>query len=484
MRIIAMRPQIINIINFIRAVEPREPVDLLTPVKKQAELMQKHKLRGTFLLQYDALISPEYTDFLKSLDPAQFEFGVWFEVVQPLCEAVGETWTGRFSWDWHAQHDLPQGYAPKARIKMTDCLFGKFKEVFGSYPRVMGAWVLDTICINHAAGQYGLDALCCCKEQFGTDGYTLWGGYYGQGYYPSKKNFFVPAATKENQLSVPIFRMLGSDPVYQYDFGRNVDGQYDTMQGVITLEPASGNGGCNPAWVDWYLRENFNGECLSFGYAQAGQENSFGWEGMASGLEYQFRRFEELSRQGKLEILTLSETGRRFSAAYEITPASAISAHTAWDDPGKCSFWYSSRYYRINVFSDENGIRIRDIYTFHEDSADPYLTKICNTDDIIYETDRVLDGNRQSGNGVLAGVYPLCARTGEPFHGNDYVFTDLGNGVCEIAFDALVFSFTPESCSVRHPDGVKLKKAVGRESEMPDADCPVRAVPYCSRTGL
>ena len=76
MRIIAMRPQIINIINFIRAVEPREPVDLLTPVKKQAELMQKHKLRGTFLLQYDALISPEYTDFLKSLDPAQFEFGV------------------------------------------------------------------------------------------------------------------------------------------------------------------------------------------------------------------------------------------------------------------------------------------------------------------------------------------------------------------------------------------------------------------------
>ena len=83
-----------------------------------------------------------------------------------------------------------------------------------------------------------------------------------------------------------------------------------------------------------------------------------------------------------------------------------------------------------------------------------------------------------AGNGVLAGIYPLCELTDEPFHGSDYKFTDLGNGVCEIAFDALVFSFTPESCSVRHPNGVKLKKVVGRRSEMPDADCPVRAVPY------
>lgn len=460
-----MRPQIVNIINFIRACEPRGEADLFEPVAKQADLILKYNLRGTFLLQYDALIDPKYTDFLKSLDPRRFEIGVWYEVVEPLCDAAGEEWKGRYPWDWHAQYDLPQGYSPDARLRLTDELFGKFREVFGYYPRVMGAWVLDTLCINYAHRRYGLDALCCCKEQFGTDGYTLWGGYYGQGYYPSKKNFFIPAGKKENQLDVPVFRMLGADPVYQYDFGLNVDGQSDEMQGVITLEPASGNGGRSEKWVDWYLSENFNGECLSFGYTQAGQENSFGWEGMAQGLEYQFRRFEELRWQDKIEVLTLGETGRRFKAMYDITPESAISAHSAYDDPLKTSFWYCSRYYRINVFSDANGIRIRDIYTFNEDSADPYLEKICDTDDIIYETDRVMDGNRQSGNGVLAGIYPYNKRTGNPFRRRDYVFRDLGGGTCEIAYRVrsdtgaaeLVFTFSPESYTVSHPDGVELK---------------------------
>ena len=29
----------------------------------------------------------------------------------------------------------------------------------------------------------------------------------------------MPAQTEEQRLDVPLFRMLGSDPVYQYDFG-------------------------------------------------------------------------------------------------------------------------------------------------------------------------------------------------------------------------------------------------------------------------
>ena len=64
--------QIINIINFIRGCEPREPVDLVLPVKNQIRLMQETNLRGTFLIQYDALIDPSFTDLLKALDREQF----------------------------------------------------------------------------------------------------------------------------------------------------------------------------------------------------------------------------------------------------------------------------------------------------------------------------------------------------------------------------------------------------------------------------
>ena len=88
-------PQIVNIVNFIRAVEPREPMDLVTPVREQIALMKKHTLRGTFLLQYDALIDPTFTNLLLPLDPAQFEIGVWFETVQPQVEAAGLAWRGR-----------------------------------------------------------------------------------------------------------------------------------------------------------------------------------------------------------------------------------------------------------------------------------------------------------------------------------------------------------------------------------------------------
>ena len=107
--------QIINIVNFIRGCEPREPMDLVLPVQKQIELMKQHNLRGTFLLQYDAMLDPVYVDLMKSLDPAQFECGVWFEVVQPLVEKIGLTWRGRFPWDWHGPSVFSMGYTKPQR---------------------------------------------------------------------------------------------------------------------------------------------------------------------------------------------------------------------------------------------------------------------------------------------------------------------------------------------------------------------------------
>src|ERR1700753_548390 len=57
-------PKIVNIVNFIRLLEPRDSAiteDVLyQTVVKQVDIMKKYKLRGTFLLQYDALIDPRY----------------------------------------------------------------------------------------------------------------------------------------------------------------------------------------------------------------------------------------------------------------------------------------------------------------------------------------------------------------------------------------------------------------------------------------
>src|ERR1700749_3098094 len=64
-------PKIVNIVNFIRLLEPRDPAiteDVLyQTVVKQVEIMRKYKLGGTFLLQYDALMDSRYQKLLKTL---------------------------------------------------------------------------------------------------------------------------------------------------------------------------------------------------------------------------------------------------------------------------------------------------------------------------------------------------------------------------------------------------------------------------------
>ena len=234
----------------------------------------------------------------------------------------------------------------------------------------------------------------------------------------------MPAPSESNQLSVPLFRMLGADPVYQYDFGMDPESGARKVQGVITLEPVyNGGGGGVPAWVDWYLRENYNGECLSFGYAQAGQENSFGWEDMKDGLTYQFREFARLRDEGKLEIEPLGDTGRWFKKTYRTTPASVISAHSAYDDPAKGSLWYCGAFYRFNLFRRNGTVYIRDIHVFSGKTSDPYYDTVCTKNEAAYETLPIIDGNRHSGNGIAAGGYITFADGSSPSC-EDIIFTE------------------------------------------------------------
>ena len=67
-------PRIVNIINFIRQCEPRierftEEV-LYETVVEQVNIMKRHQLKGTFLLQYDALMDARVPVVLVDRVPA------------------------------------------------------------------------------------------------------------------------------------------------------------------------------------------------------------------------------------------------------------------------------------------------------------------------------------------------------------------------------------------------------------------------------
>ncbi|MHC1695162.1 MAG: hypothetical protein AB9835_07800 [Eubacteriales bacterium] len=295
--------------------------------------------------------------------------------------------------------------------------------------------MLDAHSLSYMADKYDLEAACICKEQWGTDGYTLWGGYYSPAYYPSKKNLFVPAQNKEAQISVPVFRMLGSDPIYQYDAGLSVEKDGATQwQGVITLEPvytgggdSKGGGGGVPKWVDWYLDDVMSSPSLTFNYAQAGQENSFDWDAMKDGLVYQLDRLEGLEKEGKVIIEPFYLTGRRYLEAYPETPNSAMTALSDWKDEGRRSVWFSSKNYRVNLNADDHGLRIRDLMLFDEDYAERYLESVCDSPAMVYDTLPVVDGNRWSGGGIYAGWY-VCSG-GTPLQISELRVTEEGEAL-------------------------------------------------------
>lgn len=407
------RRQIANIIFFIRAVEPREPeLDMVDTVRRQLELVRQYRFPATFLLQYDALIRSDYTDMLQNDLPDGCEIGGWFEIVQPLVEKAGLTWRGRegFSWDWHADVGFSVGYSLQERRKLTDVYMNEFYHRFGRYPCSVGSWVIDAETLSYMAEKYGVTASCNCRDQWGTDGYTLWGGYYGQGYYPSRRNMLCPAQTADNQIPVPVFRMLGSDPIYQYDLGL-FDGEEmkpSEDQSVVTLEPiyTGFGGGGDPAWVDWYFKENYR-PGLAFGYAQIGQENSFGWRKMEKGLRYQFAVLQELQRPGGVCVETLGRTGDWYRRTFPLTPSTSVGGLTDWQGKGRKSLWYDSRFYRANFYMDDGRFWIRDIHKFDEQYSERYLERTCRTHSMTYDNLPVIDGNRWSAGKIRAGLFPL-----------------------------------------------------------------------------
>ncbi len=396
-------PRIVNIVNFIRGVEPREPIDLLEPVVRQIELVNRHHLPATFLIQYDAMQQDRFVKLLKEQLSPQCEIGGWFEVVQPMAEAAGLPWRGRYPWDWHTNVGFPVGYTPEEREKLVDVFMQLYQATFEQLPKSVGSWFLDAHTLAYMADTYGVEASCNCKDQFGTDGYTLWGGYWNQAYYPSRLNALMPAQSVAAQIPVPVFRMLGSDPIYQYDMSLG-----EAAQSVVTLEPVYKGGGGNPAWVRWFFNMMCSGPCLAFAYAQAGQENSFGWPKMANGLLDQAALLEELSRQGKLRVETLAASAAWFKKQFPVTPATAVTALEDWKNEGRKTIWFDSRYYRANLFWQGSEMRIRDIHLFDECYAERYLKSAVTTTWCEYDTLPVLDSFRWSRKDCLAGIRPVA----------------------------------------------------------------------------
>ncbi len=477
-----MNKRIMNIVNFVRGCEPREPEkDLVLPVAEELKTNRKYGLKSTVLLQYDALLREDMVSLFAD-GPEDVELGLWFEMNRQLTEAVGIPWRGRpgYDWDWYVNPGFLPAYTPEQREALIDEAFRKFRELYGYYPKSAGSWLLDAYSMRYMSEKYALDAMCICREQYAVDAYTLWGGYYNGGYYPSKNNALCPASTPENQIDTPVFRMLGIDPIYGYD-----EAKYPTgVWGCNTLEPVW-TSGSDPRVVNWYMDVYFKSPFLNYSHATTGHENSFGWGSIGPGYELQAATIAQLRDNGELSVEFLGETGSAFKEAYRMTPCTALVADKDRTDNGIRSLWYNSPSYRAGVILEPGGrLYIRSLDLYDERYKERYLTEPCTSWDARYDNLAVVDNRlwSKAQNESAIEIEP------DVKHKEFTVFAENGE-VLALRSDDLYIRFTPEKIefgnvnklviSFGSPDGERTLAYVdGNEPERSEFDFNYREFKY------
>ena len=403
-----MKKRVMNLVNFVRGCEPRNPeMDLFTPIKEEIAINKQYGFNHTVLLQYDALIREDIVQLIKKEADEQMELGLWFEMGRPLTEAVGIPWRGRpgYDWDWYVNPGFLPAYTPKQRETLIDEVFRLFKEIFGYFPKVAGSWLLDSHSIAYMSDKYDLDAICICREQWAVDAYNLWGGYYNGGYYPARNNMLCPAQTPDAGIKTPVFRMLGPDPTYNYD-----DRKYGVIaDGIATMEPCWKTGS-NPHAMEVLFRTYYENPCLTQAHATTGQENSFGWEMIENGYRLQARMLDELVKAGKVCVEKLGDTGADMRASVSVTPAVAMTAYEDWAHDGSdpdavCrTVWYNCAGYRANLFLKGSRLYFRDIYKFDDRYTERYIEKPCDGWEALYDNLPMVNGRLQNEDGQDAAM--------------------------------------------------------------------------------
>ena len=387
----------INIMNFIRAEEPRERADLMEPVREQMALIKAHRFPATWLLQYDALVEGPFVEFLKSEMPANHEVGIWFEMNRKICNDAGIAWRGNPNWEWdyHVPVAYPIGYTPDERKRLVDTAAATFKGVFGRDVKSVASWNLDAITVGHFSDKYAIDAFGNCRDQLATDGFTIWGCPIA-GYYPSRLNAWSPAVDAVNQISSPIFRLLGQDPVYYYGEG---------IPAPDTMEPVWATGR-SEIFVDRFLDMIANAPTQAFGYAKLGQENSFGWPSMLQAYPMQMEKLAKARSEGHLTVETMGDTGRRFKRTFKSTPRQAqvmLEDPLGRSNPPQRSVWYQSKYLRANLHFRGSQFYLRDLHVYNDKYPQPYLTEPVRQHGIEQRMLAVLDGYHWSDDEARSG---------------------------------------------------------------------------------
>lgn len=360
---------IITVSNPVRGWEgwiltEQTPLDL---PQFQLEEASRSGLPVTWLLRYDAVTDATISAYFSGLtatNSAQF-LGAFLEITPKLASDANVGYP-RGSSSLDANRVFLSGYSQPDRLKLIDTYMGKFFDRFGSYPKSVSAWHIDSFSLDYLQKKYSVLTAMNRDEQFSSDNYRLWGGFLGSPYYPDKNNSLVPASSFKNRVNLAMVRWAPRDFYNAYGAGSAsaYSGQINDYLGL----------GLNTVYLknllSVYSQHDFN----EFTYMNFGLENNYDISLYRKEITAVYKTLVTNKNLYGIRFTDLASFGDWFKANYpESTPA---YFYRSTDPAGKGTgeaFWYQTPYYRIG-FKTENGqTKIIDLRVYNRGIYEDYL---------------------------------------------------------------------------------------------------------------
>jgi hypothetical protein len=366
---LAAENRFVTLVNPVRGAEFFEEtkIDPFFGLNLQKNLHEQFNLPATWLLRFDALDSEKIKAEIKRL-PDSHEKGIFLEVTPQMAQVANVRYPGGGVF-WHdANKVFLSGYLPKDRKKLIDTVFWKFKNVFGNYPRSVGAWWVDAYSAQYLREKYGVTGILLCADQFGTDGYQIWGGWWGVPYFPSKYNLLMPAQTVKNKLDLTVFWWAARDP--EQGYGASVRESTFSVQ-------ANDYGIHHQKDVSYFkelLAVYLNNEKNQFGQLTVGLENDNDWQKIGDSYEKQLLAVAEGQRRGEFKVTTMGEFADWYRQKFRgLSPAHQVG------------HWLMSPDFRVSLVEKDGQQFIRDLRIYNETwpeanllTANPWRTLAVN----------------------------------------------------------------------------------------------------------
>lgn len=166
----------------------------LKPIREQYGAIKEANVAATWLLQDDVLDDVDLVEEIRGMNERQ-ELGLFLEVSSKLARKAGVYYPVNRPW-YSPEAVFLSGYTLTERKRLIDTMVNSFEEVWRRKPTAVGAWWIDSFSLNYLEDKYGIEVAMIVADQKTTDGYGVWGQWWGYPYHPGRNNPLIPGESQ------------------------------------------------------------------------------------------------------------------------------------------------------------------------------------------------------------------------------------------------------------------------------------------------